>query len=193
MPRRLHQPATKPSQPAGLRRPVPRCSIPLPFRSHPCARSQVLDLSADDSSVDAHVCKSDVESETMIGREDATLVFKAASEPTRLRMLRLLVANKAEMCVCEFVDALGERQYNVSRQLKILQTAGLIRGEKEGRWIYYRLSAKKDPAVAALYRLVARLPEDELFAADQRRFRERMSLRSASRCRVGIQTPSLTS
>ncbi|MBK9386536.1 MAG: winged helix-turn-helix transcriptional regulator [Planctomycetes bacterium] len=129
----------------------------------------------------------------MIGRDEATSAFKAVSEPTRLRMLRLLTVNNAEMCVCEFVDALGERQYNVSRQLKILETAGLIRGEKEGRWIYYRLSAKKDPTAAALYRLVTRLPEDAVFAADQQRFRERMCLRSDGRCRVGIQTPSLTS
>lgn len=129
----------------------------------------------------------------MIGRDEATSAFKAVSEPTRLRMLRLLTANNAEMCVCEFVDALGERQHNVSRQLKILETAGLIRGEKEGRWIYYGLSAKKDPTAAALYRLVTRLPEDDVFAADQRRFRERMCLRSDGRCRVGIQTPSLTS
>lgn len=129
----------------------------------------------------------------MIGREEATSAFKAVSEPTRLRMLRLLTVNNAEMCVCEFVDALGEQQYNVSRQLKILETAGLIRGEKEGRWIYYGLCAKKDPTAAALYRLVTKLPEDDVFAEDQRRFRERMCLRSDGRCRVGIQTPSLTS
>jgi ArsR family transcriptional regulator, arsenate/arsenite/antimonite-responsive transcriptional repressor len=127
----------------------------------------------------------------MIERESASRAFKAVADPTRLRMLRLLAANKAEMCVCELVDTLQERQYNVSKHLKILETAGLIRGEKESRWIYYRLAAKKDPAASALYRLVARLPDDDVFAADQKRFDGRMCIRTSGRCRVGIQTPAL--
>ena len=129
----------------------------------------------------------------MFDRERVTHAFKALSDPTRLRMLRLLAANKAEICVCEFVDALRERQCNVSRQLKLLQVAGLVRGEKDGRWIYYGLAPGKDPIVSALYRLVARLPDDEVFAGDQERFDGRMRLRTDGRCRMGIQTPALAS
>ena len=106
-------------------------------------------------------------------------------------MVRLLAANDAEMCVCELVDVLQERQYNVSRQLKSLASAGLVRGQKEGRWTYFGLLGRDDPGVASLFRLVAELPADELFLEDQRRFEERAGLRTGGRCQMGIQTPSL--
>ena len=125
--------------------------------------------------------------------ESATLAFKALSDRTRLRMVRLLASNDAEMCVCEFVDVLQERQYNVSRQLKALASAGLVRGEKDGRWTYFRLLAGEDAAVASLCRLVAELPAEGEFRDDQRRFKKRIKLRSEGRCRVGIQSPSLRS
>lgn len=124
-------------------------------------------------------------------REVASRAFKALSDPTRLRMLRLLAGNEAEMCVCELVDVLQERQYNVSRQLKELAAAGLVRGQKEGRWTYFGLLSGEDPGVAALCHLVAGLPEDEVLAEDQQRFEERIRLRTDGRCKVGIQTPSL--
>ena len=126
-----------------------------------------------------------------MNKEAALLAFKALSDPTRLRMLRLLAANDAEMCVCELVDILQERQYNVSRQLKSLATAGLVRGEKEGRWTYFGLLGRDDPGVDSLCRLVTELPADEAFLEDQRRFEQRVGLRTGGRCQVGIQTPSL--
>lgn len=118
--------------------------------------------------------------------------FKALSDPTRLRMLRLLVAHDVELCVCEFVDCLQERQYNVSRHLKVLEQSGLIVGNKEGRWVYYRLAASDDPVAAALYELVASAPDaDDVFEQDAARFEKRMALREDGRCRVGIQTGGL--
>lgn len=96
------------------------------------------------------------------------------------------------MCVCEFVDTLQERQYNVSKHLKLLQQSGLIEGEKEGRFVYYRLFGGNDATRRALHKLVASVPDlDETFAKDQARFEERMSLRAGGRCCVGIQTKEL--
>ncbi|MBT8247714.1 MAG: metalloregulator ArsR/SmtB family transcription factor [Acidimicrobiia bacterium] len=118
--------------------------------------------------------------------------FKALSDSTRLRILRLLAANAAEMCVCEFVDVLQVRQYTVSRALGLLEQAGLVQGQKEGRWVYYSLSNRDDTVVAALYEVVASVSDaDEVFLLDQERFRERMALREDGRCRVGIQTEDL--
>jgi ArsR family transcriptional regulator len=113
--------------------------------------------------------------------------FKALSDPTRLRMLRLLAANAAEMCVCEFVDVLQVRQYTVSRGLGLLEQASLVEGHKDGRWVYYGLADNDDAAAAALYALVGSASDGD----DQRRFKERMSLRENGRCRVGIQSESL--
>ena len=128
----------------------------------------------------------------MLNRDNLLDAFKALSDPTRLRMFRLLTANRAEMCVCEFVDALQERQYNVSKHLKLLQQSGLIVGEKEGRFVYYGLADRSDATRRALHRLVASVPDsEEAFAKDQARFEKRMSLRESGRCRVGIQTKEL--
>jgi ArsR family transcriptional regulator len=124
-------------------------------------------------------------------RKEASLAFKALSDPTRLRILRLLAVNNEEMCVCELVDVLAERQYNVSRQLKALTSAGLIFGTKDGRWTYFGLASNSDPSASALFQLVAMLPRDEVFDLDQRNFDQRICLRVDGRCRVGIQTQEL--
>ena len=42
------------------------------------------------------------------------------------------------MCVCELVEPLGRSQPTVSHHLKILGDAGVISGEKRGRWVWYR-------------------------------------------------------
>ena len=128
----------------------------------------------------------------MLDRKRLGNAFKALSDPTRLRMLRLLATNRAELCVCEFVDTLQERQYNVSKHLKVLEQSELIEGEKDGRWVYYKLAGANDPVAGALHRLVISVPDsDGVFSVDQRRFEDRMSLREDGRCRVGIQTKEL--
>ncbi len=61
------------------------------------------------------------------------------SDPVRLRLLSLLAsAPIGEACVCELVPPLARSQPTVSHHLKILADAGLIAGEKRGRWVWYR-------------------------------------------------------
>lgn len=61
------------------------------------------------------------------------------SDPVRLRLLSLLAsAPTGEACVCELVPPLARSQPTVSHHLKILADAGLIAGEKRGRWVWYR-------------------------------------------------------
>ena len=120
--------------------------------------------------------------------KDYVEALKALADETRLRIIRLLVANQVAICVCELVDSLEERQYNVSRHLQILEAAGLIKGEKDGRWVYYSVPKARQGFLRALFRAVAQLPAtDDTVAADQARFQERMELREGGRCRVGIQ------
>ncbi len=56
--------------------------------------------------------------------------FNALSDPIRLEILEFL--RKGEKCVCEIVPHLGLVQPLVSRHLKILKEAGMVRGRKEG-------------------------------------------------------------
>src|SRR5512145_172388 len=75
--------------------------------------------------------------------------LKALADETRLRIIRLLLANQTATCVCELVDALEERQYNISRHLQVLEVAGLLEAEKDGRWVYYRVAEPQDTFVSA--------------------------------------------
>jgi len=72
--------------------------------------------------------------------EELARAFGVLADPARLRLLSLLASAEAgEVCVCELVGPLGRSQPTVSHHLKILTEAGLIRGEKRGRWVWYRV------------------------------------------------------
>jgi ArsR family transcriptional regulator len=64
-------------------------------------------------------------------------IFKALSDETRLRILKLL--ERGELCVCDIVAALGMIQPNVSFHLGVLKEAGFIKDRRQGKWIHYRL------------------------------------------------------
>ncbi|MEM2385965.1 MAG: metalloregulator ArsR/SmtB family transcription factor, partial [Candidatus Bathyarchaeia archaeon] len=45
-----------------------------------------------------------------------------------------------EMCVCEIMIALGLTQPTASHHLRILENARLIKGRKEGKWVFYKIA-----------------------------------------------------
>ena len=63
---------------------------------------------------------------------------RAVSDPTRLRILVLLV-DQPELCVCELVAALRLPQPKISRHLATLRETGLLLDRRAGQWIHYRL------------------------------------------------------
>jgi ArsR family transcriptional regulator len=63
--------------------------------------------------------------------------FAALADPVRLRVLSL-IASADEVCSCEMLDPLGKAQPTISHHTKVLAEAGLIEGEKRGRWVYWR-------------------------------------------------------
>jgi ArsR family transcriptional regulator len=65
--------------------------------------------------------------------------LKAAGEPTRLRLLRLLA--REELSVMELVSILSQSQPRISRHLKLMSDAGLIERFPDGAWVFYRLSS----------------------------------------------------
>ena len=73
----------------------------------------------------------------------AALLFRALSDPTRLRLLQLL--RGGELCVCDLRAALRVPQAKTSRHLGYLRRAGLVKSRKEGLWSYYRLTLPADP------------------------------------------------
>jgi ArsR family transcriptional regulator len=62
----------------------------------------------------------------------------------RLRVLSILAASPdGEVCVCDFVEPLGKSQPTVSHHLKILSDAGLVHGDRRGKWVWYSLDRKR--------------------------------------------------
>jgi ArsR family transcriptional regulator len=67
--------------------------------------------------------------------------FSALSDPVRLRVLSMLAASpEGEVCVCEFVEPLAKSQPTVSHHLKVLSAAGLVHGDRRGKWVWYSLN-----------------------------------------------------
>jgi DNA-binding transcriptional ArsR family regulator len=64
-------------------------------------------------------------------------IFKALSDPTRLRLITLLMHH--EVCVHVMEEALGMTQSAISHQLRVLRQLNLVRFRKEGRHVFYAL------------------------------------------------------
>ncbi len=77
-------------------------------------------------------------------------IFKALSDPTRLRILHLLL--ERELCVCELIFILKMEQSRVSHQLRVLRNAGLVEDRREGKWIIYRIHPGKRKKLLGLFR-----------------------------------------
>ncbi len=76
-----------------------------------------------------------------------TKVMKALSDPTRVKIVKMLQRRK--MCVCEIQEALGIAQSTASKHLKILEEAGLATYKKDGLWVNYTLADGSDSPYAA--------------------------------------------
>jgi len=98
-------------------------------------------------------------------------LFRAFADPTRLRILNLLLAEK-ELCVCDLCEALDEIQPKVSRHLATLRRAGLVEVWREGKWKFYALAQAPTPLHRTLLRCVRScLGELDELARDRARLR----------------------
>ncbi|MET8778271.1 metalloregulator ArsR/SmtB family transcription factor [Nocardia sp. NPDC004654] len=67
-------------------------------------------------------------------------VFKALSDPIRLRLLSSIAARAGqEACVCELSEGIDLTQPTISHHLKVLREAGLLTSERRASWVYYRV------------------------------------------------------
>jgi ArsR family transcriptional regulator len=70
--------------------------------------------------------------------------FSALADPVRLRVLSMLAAApEGEVCVCDFVEPLSKSQPTVSHHLKVLSDAGLVQGDRRGKWVWYSLNVDR--------------------------------------------------
>jgi ArsR family transcriptional regulator len=76
-----------------------------------------------------------------LSERDATELahaYAALSDPVRLRLLSIIAATD-EACSCELERPLRRSQPTISHHTKALADAGLIVGEKRGKWMWWRV------------------------------------------------------
>jgi ArsR family transcriptional regulator len=69
---------------------------------------------------------------------DLAHAFAALADPVRLRLLSL-IADAGRICACDLLQPLGKSQPTVSHHTRVLADAGLITGEKQGRWVWWSI------------------------------------------------------
>ncbi len=70
-----------------------------------------------------------------------TLLFKALSDETRLKIISMLSDN--ELCACSILDEFNITQPTLSYHMKILMDCCLVNGRKDGSWMRYTLNKEK--------------------------------------------------
>jgi len=96
---------------------------------------------------------------------DLALLFAALADRTRLRLLNLV--NGKEVCVCYFVEILGQSQPKISRHLAYLRRAGIVTARREGKWMHYSIVAPKHAGAARiLSETLSVLNDDKAMQAD---------------------------
>ena len=69
---------------------------------------------------------------------DLADLFKIFGDTTRVKILYALF--ESELCVCEIAELLGMTSSATSHQLRVIKDAGLVRGRRDGKTIYYSLA-----------------------------------------------------
>lgn len=96
---------------------------------------------------------------------DFALLFAALSDRTRLRLLNLM--DGREVCVCYFVEILGQSQPKISRHLAYLRRAGVVAARREGKWVHYKIVVPANTGAARiLSETLAVIREDKGMQAD---------------------------
>lgn len=113
-------------------------------------------------------------------------MLKALSDKTRLRIFWVLQKADTELCVCELIDILHETQYNVSRHLKVLKYANLVKEKKQGRFVYYSVSKFGNKVYKHLLEMISAISEN-ILQTDAKRLKNRLALRKNGICVIGGQ------
>jgi DNA-binding transcriptional ArsR family regulator len=78
--------------------------------------------------------------------ERCARLLRAVADPERLRIIQCL--RTGPLHVGDLASVLEAEAVNVSHHLQVLRHAGLVEGQKEGRFVLYRLSPEVFPSPA---------------------------------------------
>jgi arsenate reductase/ArsR family transcriptional regulator len=108
--------------------------------------------------------------------------LKAAGDPTRTRILKLLEAR--DLCVCQIQAVLRLAPSTISKHLAILKASGLVDDRKDGRWVHYALASEDhNPYAKDVLRLIrGALLRDPKILEDQRHLKDVLKVSVADLC-----------
>jgi ArsR family transcriptional regulator len=111
-------------------------------------------------------------------------IFYALSDQYRVRIIRLLLETRSELCLCELSESLAEPEYKLSRHIKILKSHGLLTSVRDGKWVYHSL-VKDQNFLKSIYRAFSQFSGNDLqLKVDMQRFQKRLKLRLKGRCQL---------
>jgi ArsR family transcriptional regulator, arsenate/arsenite/antimonite-responsive transcriptional repressor len=101
--------------------------------------------------------------------EEKTKIFKALSDPNRLRILKMLQTKS--LCVCEITDVLRLATSTVSKHLSILKATGFIIETKDGKWVNYLINPRPSDAriSSVLSTLDFWISDDQMIISDKQK------------------------
>jgi ArsR family transcriptional regulator len=86
------------------------------------------------------------------GMRNLVKIFKALSDPQRIRILKMLEVRP--LCVCEISEILKLANSTVSKHLSLLRDVDFILDKKEGKWVNYSLNPENKNFVNKLQPLI---------------------------------------
>ncbi len=69
-----------------------------------------------------------------------SMIFKALSDPNRLRIVLML--KNGELCACKILELFSITQPTLSHHMKTLVDAGIVNVEQVGKWSHYSLDSE---------------------------------------------------
>jgi DNA-binding transcriptional ArsR family regulator len=128
-----------------------------------------------------------------MGLRQYEAVMKAVSDPTRVRILKILEGG--EICVCQIIAVIQLSQSTISKHLFLLKVAGLIKDRKDKKWVFYSLDGKDGDGYAGrvLRNLRGWLNDDPVIARDRERTVSARELGPVTICARGMTLPRRTS
>lgn len=109
--------------------------------------------------------------------KSAAPFFRALADPTRWRIVRLVL--ERALCVCELADILAMPHSSVSSHLQIIRKTGLLESECCGKWTYYRVHRDH---LSLMRSLIRQFPAETQHESDEASCRQRLADRANSCC-----------
>jgi ArsR family transcriptional regulator len=107
--------------------------------------------------------------------------MKALSEEKRFKLFAVLLKAMGEFYVCEITDAFSESQYNISKYLKELKNAGLVKDRRFGKGILYSVVEPDSQFIRSLYDAVSSVEDGEINKTVEL-LKMRASMRDEDKC-----------